>query len=101
MIVPDCASIWFLARSAASAAQSVSSMLEFAASMSCVWLIWDRGITIRYCMGFAGCLVWNRLIKKADLSHSKSGLWSETHSLLLSVVSKPIKFISRCKLEKR
>jgi len=33
MAVPDCANIWFLARLAASAAKSASSMLERAASM--------------------------------------------------------------------
>ena len=37
--VADCASIWFLARSAASAAKSVSWMLEREASIFCVWLV--------------------------------------------------------------
>ena len=36
--VADCASIWFLARSAASAAKSVSWMLEREASIFWVWL---------------------------------------------------------------
>ena len=39
MAVADCARIWFLARSAASAAKSVSWMLEREASIFCVWLV--------------------------------------------------------------
>ena len=35
--VPDCAKIWFLARSAASAAKSTSSMLDLADSM--LWML--------------------------------------------------------------
>ena len=37
--VADWARIWFLARSAASAAKSVSWMLEREASIFCVWLV--------------------------------------------------------------
>ena len=37
--VADCARIWFLARSAASAAKSASSILDREASIFWVWLI--------------------------------------------------------------
>ena len=39
MNVADCASIWFLVRSVASAAKSASSMLDREASAFCVWLV--------------------------------------------------------------
>ena len=39
MAVADCASIWFLAKSVASAAKSASSILDRDDSIFCVWLV--------------------------------------------------------------